>query len=361
IDYNKLRDSKYPNLFKVISVVHLPKNDKKEDAVVDTSSHHYSKEIEKIYNQSDIHMVKTFKNIPKPRAFADFYIRSKEFVDKYYPNYDKKSNQNKNYSIDSDDWLLVIFLDMNKFLYDITPSPLESHIENLLKLINVEKLKIDTDSTEGTKVNQIQGNLLRWDGAKWFIRFNGIEKFVDNTKGMHIIAHLIRFQGTSIRSDELYDVLFANIINKDKIYSDMFESDLMDDENLSIKTDDTKKIKYVTKESITIINNERIKKEDELKKAYIVGDTPLINKLEWELKELQKWLGKNTNIEGKPRKIPDRLEKARKALLAAVTTAKNNIKKYHSDIFFNHLNDYLETGEYPRYHPNTPVEWEVIK
>lgn len=207
----------------------------------------------------------------------------------------------------------------------------------------------------------IKGNLLRWDGAKWFIRFNGIEKSVDNIKGMHIIAHLISQQGSSIRSDVIYDDLFANIIDKDKIRSDMFEDDLMKDEGLSNGANNTEKIKYVTRKSITIINNERIKREDELEKALIEQDNPLAEKIEWELKEFNDWLGKYSDNQGRPRKIPDRLERARKALFGAITTAKNNIKKYHSDVFYNHLDNYLKTGGYSTYHPKTPVDWEVIK
>lgn len=142
IDYKKLRDDKFPNLFKVISATKKPKNEKKKKAFTYAFSHHYSKEIEKQFNKSNNYTLKTFKDIPKPKAFADSYIRAKDFVDKYFPNYNKNLYPNLDCSADSEDWRLGVFLDMNKFLIAITPTLKSDRIETLLDQINQEKLNL---------------------------------------------------------------------------------------------------------------------------------------------------------------------------------------------------------------------------
>lgn len=70
-----------------------------------------------------------------------------------------------------------------------------------------EKSQLEVDLSEDTIENK-----LICEGATWSISYNNIpEKTVNNTIGMHIIAHLIKCQGDIIRADKIYQDVVADI------------------------------------------------------------------------------------------------------------------------------------------------------
>lgn len=127
-NYKKLRDNKFPKLFKgtILEEKHFNEN-KKEWITRIKSYDNYAEIDERIYFLKNA-SVKILDDIPIPKDFAKHYVKLKKLVD--------------DYNADSNEWHIRKFSDMNEFLIAITPKPLSEHIETLLNQINQEKLNL---------------------------------------------------------------------------------------------------------------------------------------------------------------------------------------------------------------------------
>ncbi len=358
IDYTAIRDKIFPKLFRVAKVTQKIKKDGKTKPIIRIKYYDlYETDINK-YKKDNRYKVKTYGRIWTATQFADKYIRMKKNLEKYNRSFDNS-------------WQKEIFKDMNKFQIEITPKPIPKYIGSVLKSISnnnnsTEKSIRPIKENEAISLIErlknpnykvLEDDKLICEGATWSITFNNITKTVKDTIGMSIIAHLIKCQGDFIRADKIYYDIVANILNKD-IHSEMHKDELYVQENVSVNSDEVEKVTYVDKKAITDVNNARKKLEKDLQQAELEHDLPKINEITVNLKKLNIWLNQNTNIEGKPRKIPDRLEKARKAIIASVATARKNIKKVHPE-FYEHLNKYLTIRQESYYKPKPPLKWSV--
>ena len=208
------------------------------------------------------------------------------------------------------------------------------------------------------KKEEIKGNLLRWDGATWTINFRGEEGTVNDTIGMHIIAHLIKCQGDIIRANSLYDDIVSNTGSKDVVRSGMKNVQIEEQEGISIVSDPEDLGLYADKKTIGRVVENRKTLEHQLLEAETNHDVPMINEIEKKLKQADRYLSLVTDKKGNPRKIPNRAEKCRRANYNNVNTAKNHIKNKHPDLF-NHLNKNLKIRLDSYYKPSVPVKWTV--
>lgn len=138
IDYTEIRDKKFPKLFRVAKLTQKIKKDSKIEPIKKISYYDlYETDINK-YKKDSRYKVRTYGRIWDATRFADEYIRIKKYLKKYKKSID--------YS-----WLKEKFIDMNKFLNEITPKPISKYIEDLLQ-------QIDKDNLDIVNIEKKQGN-----------------------------------------------------------------------------------------------------------------------------------------------------------------------------------------------------------
>lgn len=180
IDYNRIRDVKFPNLFKNIKLIQRYFNKKDGDRHSITTYHYYSKDRIKKYNSLKNKTIYVFNEIPTPKVFIQNYIKLKEFIE------DDRFNNFPNFNSDVDFALeiKVLFEDMNKFLIAITPKPLSDHIETLLDQINQEKLnlvntkekQVKSQNTDDGMINKYGYSYHEWQN---FTKQKQVEIYAD--------------------------------------------------------------------------------------------------------------------------------------------------------------------------------------
>ena len=74
-----------------------------------------------------------------------------------------------------------------------------------------------------------------------------------------------------------------------------------------------------------------------------------------KLDKYKDYISKST-YKGKPKTVSDATERMRVSIYMAIKTAKNNIKKSHEELF-KHLDNFITTGTFNSYIPDSPVSW----
>jgi hypothetical protein len=69
-------------------------------------------------------------------------------------------------------------------------------------------------------------------------------------------------------------------------------------------------------------------------------------------------LARVTGLGGRPRRLGDERERARKAVTARARDALDRIERAHPDLG-RHLRDAISTGTSCSYAPAAPVDWEL--
>lgn len=76
------------------------------------------------------------------------------------------------------------------------------------------------------------------------------------------------------------------------------------------------------------------------------------------LEFIEDYLKKNTNIMGRSRKMPDRLETDRKAVSAAINRCRNSIREHEE--LYTHFKSFIQAkGNSFRYLPDRPINWKT--
>ncbi len=188
------------------------------------------------------------------------------------------------------------------------------------------------------KASEEQGsdNMFIKHGSKWLLSYEKISTWIDDNKGLKYTHCLLDNQGKEFHVLELIDLINKMVSSKEA-------------EN-SIETVDNEYIKD--------LKNRYNDLKDEHADDKIPKSDKRIAEIENEMEQIKKTLGAGTGQNGRPRKLADKAEKARKAVSKAVNTSLNRIKNEHSSLW-KHLDSNLTIGTYCSYKPEKPIPWKL--
>ena len=190
-------------------------------------------------------------------------------------------------------------------------------------------------------------------GATWVVRYNGIEKTIKHTKGMGYIAFLLRHQGQSFHSMQMFQIMSGIIPNVDERRNKISGKRTLKDEGLQVRNE--KRIELLDKEALVTLMHTIKQLENERNQAMEENDSRRIDTISFQIEKINDYLSKYT-YKGRIRTASDATARMRQSIFKAINTAKKNIKKYHKELF-EHLDKFLTTGTYNSYSPDTPVPW----
>lgn len=197
-------------------------------------------------------------------------------------------------------------------------------------------------------------NVFKKEGSNWRICYQGRQNFVKHTKGCYYIAELLNNPNKDIKAIGLQTIVDkSELPNED--YETMTEEELQK-ESLSSFSDnpidilDHKGLQDFKKNLQTI--------DKQIEEAEKNGMTIKANHLKKQKAGIEEFIRKNTNNKGKSRKVPDSSEKTRKAVLASIKTAFDNIEKEMPE-FSLHLKNHISKGYTYKYIPEKNLNWQV--
>src|ERR1700722_9166449 len=182
----------------------------------------------------------------------------------------------------------------------------------------------------------------------WVLKFDGKTVVVNDRIGVGYIEHLLRSPDRQFGCIELQASVAGNPVGR-RMLDQQDEADLatvgFDREAI---LDGTAHKQY--KERLVSIENEL----QEAARNNDIGRRPeLIKEKEWLIDQLQA----ATSLGGRPRRFTTEIEKARKAVSAAIKNALEMIGKHHPDLA-RHLNDRIDRGARCAYKYDG-IGWEV--
>jgi len=173
---------------------------------------------------------------------------------------------------------------------------------------------------------------------------------------MDYIHYLMKNQKNEIPALVLYQAVSNNVVNIDKELSKVSSSQLESVEGLSTNNDSA--IYMADEKTLKELRQFKKSLEEKLDNENIRTNTAEYDETVHELDQINKYLKKVSGKDGKARKAPNSKEKARQSVTKTITTAKNNIKKHHPEVF-SHLKKFLKHGSFCTYNPPEYVEWDL--
>ena len=217
----------------------------------------------------------------------------------------------------------------------------------------LRRLKEQSEQFKQLEIRDDEDYIFRNEGDTWAVKYNNELKNIKHTKGMDYIAFLLRHQGQKIHSMEMYQAMSGFIPNVDKRLSKASPERIESDEGLHVDGKDA--FELVDQKDIDSVKNTIKQLEDEHPQAMMENDSVRENEISIKLDKLNDYLSKCT-YKGKIRTISDATERMRVSIYMAIKTAKNNIKKFHKELF-KHLDKFITTGTSISYSPDSPVSW----
>ena len=152
---------------------------------------------------------------------------------------------------------------------------------------------------------------------------------------------------------KLYQMMSGIVPDVDKRLSKASPERIESDEGLHVDGKDA--FELVDQKDIDSVKNTIKKLESEHPQAMMENDSVRENEISIKLDKLNDYLSKCT-YKGKIRTTSGTTERMRQSIFRAITTAKKNIKKHHKELF-EHLDEFITTGTYNSYIPDTLVSW----
>ena len=211
---------------------------------------------------------------------------------------------------------------------------------------------------ESEKIKQLENRydedfIFRNEGDSWAVKYNGVLKKIRHTKGMDYIAFLIRHQGQRIHSMKMYQATSGIIQDIDERMSEASPKRIDSDEGLHTEGEDRHMMS--DQKTIDAVKDKIEQLKDEHAQAMMEKDTYHENEISSQIEKLKDYITKCT-YKGKIRTTSGATERMRVSIYMAIKIAKNNIKKYHKELF-KHLDKFITTGTSISYSPDSPVSW----
>lgn len=189
----------------------------------------------------------------------------------------------------------------------------------------------------------------------WTVTFHGQTRYLQNTKGMRLIALLIRNQGQRCHVIQMEHELNPAPPKAEELdqWSSM-STDQFNEMGLSVNLGGSwhEGIDAKTRGDC----ESKIKSlQERIEDAAERGDIESQEKFEAEQEKILKYLGANLGLAGKPRQINSETEKSRKRVLAVISKERKSLKTSFPE-FASHL-ACLETGTECIYQPDPPQSW----
>ena len=152
---------------------------------------------------------------------------------------------------------------------------------------------------------------------------------------------------------DMYQIISEIVPDVDNRMSEASSERIESDEGLQIDGKDG--FKLVDQKTIDAVKNKIKKLEIQYNQAMTENDSVRENKISFQIKQHDDYISKHT-YKGKIRTTADATERMRISIYTAIKTAKNNIKKSHEELF-KHLDNFITTGTFNSYSPDSPVSW----
>lgn len=174
------------------------------------------------------------------------------------------------------------------------------------------------------------GNLFRREGGVWRLRYSGAEVLVQDGKGLHDLATLLAAPGREVAARELLR-LDEPATGSDPVL------------------DATARAAY--RHRLTELTEE----VDEAEARHDLGRA---ERARTERELLLRELSAAAGLGGRPRRLGDESEKARKTVTARIRYSISRIAAVHPDLG-SHLHAHVHTGTRCQYLPDEPVSWQT--
>lgn len=179
-------------------------------------------------------------------------------------------------------------------------------------------------------------------GDGWEVAFEGKTATIRHSKGMSYIYALIQRANKEISAIELHLLQEKPEDLEKKKASLMQEAvntqDVMDEQALSTCKTQLADLK---------------KNHDE---AMQQGMTAKASSIKQQIRDLESFLRKNTNIKGKPRKVGNEVTKITNNITQAFSRSIKAIGKNHPELSA-HLDAHIQRGAYLKYQPSKKIDW----
>ena len=191
-------------------------------------------------------------------------------------------------------------------------------------------------------------NAIRFEGEYWTLAYAGQVVMLRDSKGLHDLARLL-----AAPQQELHAlVLMAEAVAADELVSGREASEA----GLAVGAAGGDPIVDVS--ARTAYQRRIAELEEELIEADRHGDPDAVARLRSERDLVVDEIAAAYGLGGRPRRTPDHVERARKAVTRRIRTALERIAEVHPALG-DHLDVSVQTGTYCCYRPDREVVWDV--
>lgn len=233
---------------------------------------------------------------------------------------------------------------------------------SLDRLLSIRKDRLALDLEAITRViatksktESFTGNVFQKTGQFWTISYEGRTFQLKDSKGLQYLAFLLAHPGKEIHAQRLLAEVEGNASGQGDIAGTRERQFLDDGLNVSSfdeagpLLDDQARRAY--KQRLNDL-------AEELKEAREFNDYERAERVEEEIAALTKELSAAYGLGGRPRKLADPSEKARKTISKAIGRALEQIKANDENLW-RHLQNALSLGLFPAYKPHPSVRWII--
>ncbi len=253
----------------------------------------------------------------------------------------------------------LFFIATLKSVKDIDSMP-QSFL-HLFMVFDLEAGKFLSQEVEGKK-NDVDKKDYEFflEGEFWKISYEGESKSFKNNKGLQYIYHLLEISGDDISAIALVREIKKSPPPKDVDYKNMNEDQLKGQlmkDGLNIGSKDT----ILDKEAITAYRKYHSKLKSEIEDETTPKCKEEIDEIKNDMKTIMEVLTAGSDKDGKPRKIADEAEKARKAVSKAINESLDKIKddKIGLPVLWKHFDNTLKRGRICYYKPEKHIPWKL--
>ncbi|MGW0199795.1 AAA family ATPase, partial [Nonomuraea sp. NPDC003201] len=178
-------------------------------------------------------------------------------------------------------------------------------------------------------------NAFRLDGGVWTLTFAGRTVHLPDSKGLADLRVLLDHPGSDVSAVELLNPAGAEVVLAAR---SMGGDDVLDEE---ARTRYRRRLELL---------------DDEIDRAAGLGDDRRAAELDAERTALLNELRTAAGLGGRPRRLGDEAERARKAVTNRIRNTLRQLDQRHPELAA-HLRSSLSTGATCRYHPSPEVRW----
>ncbi len=206
-----------------------------------------------------------------------------------------------------------------------------------------------------SKTESFTGNVFQKTGQFWTISYDGRTLRLKDSKGLQFLHFLLAHPGEEFHAQRLLAEVEGNASGHGDTSTTMERQFLNDGLNVSSLgdagpvLDDQARKAYKQRLDDLAAELEEAREFNEYERA---------ERFEGEMEALTKELAAAYGLGGRPRKLADPDEKARKTISKAIGRALKHIKENDENLW-RHLQNALSLGLFPTYKPHPPVIWII--